>query len=36
MLKIDKATELDHNDGKRASVYKDVQIGDIRITPPDG
>ena len=36
MMKIDKATELDYRDGKRALVYKDVQIGEIRITPPDG
>jgi hypothetical protein len=33
MLKIDRATELDYRDGKRAWVYKDgLQIGDIRTT----
>jgi hypothetical protein len=32
ILKIEKATELDRSDGKRALVYKDgVQIGAIRI-----
>lgn len=32
MLNIEKATELDSSDGKRALVYKDgVQIGVIRI-----
>ena len=33
MLKIDKATELDYRDGKRALVFKDgVPIGAICIT----
>ena len=36
MLKIEKATELDYRDGKRALVYKDgVQIGNICITRDD-